>query len=59
MSMSFAFALKDWITWPVVFAVCVIIAILKKDHVRAALRLDKFQFSLEAQDRKLKSKLNR
>lgn len=56
---TLAFALRDWITWPVVFAVCVIVAILKKDHVRAALRLDKFQFSLEARDRKLKTKLDR
>lgn len=59
MTTILLFALRDWITWPVVVVVCVLFAIWKKNHVRAALKLDKFQFSLEARDGKLKTKMDR
>lgn len=57
MTIFIAFALRDWITWPVVVTVCILFAIWKKDYVRAVLKLNKFRFSLEARDGKLKTKL--
>lgn len=57
MTASLVFAITDWITWPLIFGICVLFAIWKKNHVRAVLKLNKFQFSLDAKgDRKPKAK---
>lgn len=56
MTTVLLFAIKDWITWPIIFGVCVLFAIWKKDCVRAAFKLRPFQFSLEARDLKSKGK---
>lgn len=56
MTIALSFALADWITWPVIALVCIIVAIIAKDDVRAAIRIKRFQFSLEAKNTKLKEK---
>jgi hypothetical protein len=56
MTAAMIFVLKDWITWPVIVLVCIVVAILAKDDVRAAVRIKRFQFSLEAKNIKLKEK---
>lgn len=56
MTIALAFTVKDWITWPVIALICIVVAILAKDDVRAAIRVKRFQFSLEAKNRKSEEK---
>jgi hypothetical protein len=50
MIFTLLLALKDWITWPVIVLVSIVVAICTKDQVRAAVRLKPFQFFLEAKN---------
>jgi hypothetical protein len=50
MTFALASALTDWISWPMVIGCSLLFAIWRKDEVRAAIKLSKFHFSLEARD---------
>jgi hypothetical protein len=56
MTFALISVLSDWITWPLIALIIVIFAIWRKDHVRAAIKLKRFQFSLEAKDLRLKGR---
>jgi hypothetical protein len=57
MVASFVLVLKDWFSWQLIVLVVLVIAICRKDRVRAVVRLSPFQFSLEA--RNISDKLRR
>jgi len=56
MIFTSLFALGDWLTWPLIVLVGVVLAICTKDHVRAAIKLKPFQFFLEAKNTRSKEK---
>jgi hypothetical protein len=50
MISTLLFSIGEWVSWPLIALLVMVVAILRKDHVRAAIKLKPFQFSLEAKD---------